>query len=89
LDTAGRLHVETDMLQELSMINKQLNPQEVLLVVDAMLGQEAANIAKSFKEAAPVSGVILAKADGDELGGAALSWLMFLGFHIIYGTGSI
>jgi len=90
LDTAGRLHVETDMLQELSMINKQLNPQEVLLVVDAMLGQEAANIAKSFKEAAPVSGVILAKADGDELGGAALSVAYVSGVPIyLWVLGSI
>lgn len=88
LDTAGRLHVETDMLQELSMINKQLSPQEVLLVVDAMLGQEAAYIAKSFKEAAPISGVILAKADGDELGGAALSVAYVSGVPILFmGTG--
>jgi len=65
-------------------------PQEVLLVVDAMLGQEAANIAKSFKEAAPVSGVILAKADGDELGGAALSVAYVSGVPILFmGTGSI
>ncbi|WP_018963025.1 signal recognition particle protein [Coprothermobacter platensis] len=88
LDTAGRLHVEADMLKELSMLNAQLNPQEVLLVVDAMLGQEAANIAKSFKEAAPVSGVVLAKADGDELGGAALSVAFVSGVPILFmGTG--
>jgi signal recognition particle subunit SRP54 len=88
LDTAGRLHVETDLLRELTSLYNQLAPQEVLLVVDAMLGQEAANIAKAFKEAVPVSGVILAKADGDELGGAALSVAYVSGVSILFmGTG--
>lgn len=88
LDTAGRLHVEADMLKELTQLSQLLSPQEVLLVVDAMLGQEAADIARAFKDTAPVTGIILSKADGDERGGAALSVAYVSGVPVLFmGTG--
>ncbi|KMT65352.1 signal recognition particle protein [Catenovulum maritimum] len=73
LDTAGRLHVDNDMMDEIKDLHKAINPIETLFVVDAMTGQDAANTAKAFNEALPLSGVILTKADGDARGGAALS----------------
>jgi len=73
LDTAGRLHVDEELMDELSRINKAVNPSEILLVADAMTGQDAVNIAKSFDERLNIGGVVLTKMDGDARGGAALS----------------
>ena len=73
LDTAGRLHIDEEMMQEVSKIRESLNPHEVLLVVDAMTGQDAVNVATQFNERLSITGVILTKLDGDARGGAALS----------------
>lgn len=73
VDTAGRLHVDSEMMQEIQQIHTALNPVETLFTVDAMTGQDAANTAKSFNESLPLTGVILTKVDGDARGGAALS----------------
>ena len=73
VDTAGRLHVDEDLMKEIRELNEAVSPVETLFVVDAMTGQDAANTAKAFSEALPLTGVILTKADGDERGGAALS----------------
>ena len=73
VDTAGRLHVDEHMMQEIQTIHQVLNPIETLFVVDAMTGQDAANTAKAFNEALPITGVVLTKTDGDARGGAALS----------------
>ena len=73
VDTAGRLHVDEDMMQEIQQLHQAINPVETLFVVDAMTGQDAANTAKAFNDALPLTGVILTKADGDARGGAALS----------------
>ena len=73
VDTAGRLHVDTDMMAEIQALHKAIKPIETLFVVDAMTGQDAANTAKAFNDALPLTGVILTKADGDARGGAALS----------------
>lgn len=72
-DTAGRLHIDEQLMEELEGIKKSTNPDEVLLVVDAMTGQDAVNVAKSFNERLDITGVILTKFDGDTRGGAALS----------------
>lgn len=73
VDTAGRLHVDGEMMDEIKELHRAINPIETLFVVDAMTGQDAANTAKAFDEAIPLTGVILTKADGDARGGAALS----------------
>ncbi len=73
VDTAGRLHVDEEMMGEIKALHATLNPVETLFVVDSMTGQDAANTAKAFNEALPLTGVILTKADGDARGGAALS----------------
>ena len=73
VDTAGRLHVDEEMMDEIKEIHSFLNPVETLFVVDAMTGQDAANTAKAFNDALPLTGVILTKMDGDARGGAALS----------------
>ncbi|MCY4178139.1 MAG: signal recognition particle protein [Endozoicomonadaceae bacterium] len=73
IDTAGRLHVDEAMMDEIKVIHKTVNPAETLFIVDAMTGQDAANTAKAFNDALPLTGVILTKADGDARGGAALS----------------
>lgn len=73
IDTAGRLHVDTDLMTELEEIKKIANPDEIFLVVDAMTGQDAVNVAESFNEQLDISGVVLTKLDGDTRGGAALS----------------
>ena len=73
IDTAGRLHIDEVLMKELSNIKDAVEPTEILLVVDAMTGQDAVNIAESFNELLDVSGVILTKLDGDTRGGAALS----------------
>ncbi|QIR15230.1 signal recognition particle protein [Shewanella aestuarii] len=73
VDTAGRLHVDEAMMDEIKQLHAEVNPVETLFVVDAMTGQDAANTAKAFNEALPLTGVILTKVDGDARGGAALS----------------
>lgn len=73
VDTAGRLHVDEAMMDEIKQVHKAINPVETLFVVDAMTGQDAANTAKAFNEALPLTGVVLTKVDGDARGGAALS----------------
>lgn len=73
VDTAGRLHVDSDMMNEIKALHHAVNPIETLFVVDAMTGQDAANTAKAFNDALPLTGVILTKVDGDARGGAALS----------------
>jgi len=73
LDTAGRLHIDQDLMDELVRINEAVEPADILLVADAMTGQDAVNIAQSFNEALDIGGVILTKMDGDARGGAALS----------------
>lgn len=73
IDTAGRLAIDQEMMEEIQRIHAAINPIETLFVVDAMTGQDAANTAKAFNEALPLTGVVLTKADGDARGGAALS----------------
>lgn len=73
VDTAGRLHIDEALMEELKELKKAIRPQEILLVVDAMIGQDAVNLAKSFNDALSVDGIILTKLDGDTRGGAALS----------------
>ncbi len=73
LDTAGRLHVDEQLMAELTEIDRRVNPQEVYLVVDAMTGQVAVEVAKAFNEALALDGLIMTKLDGDARGGAALS----------------
>ena len=73
IDTAGRLHIDEDLMAELGRIKEKLDPTEILLVADAMTGQDAVNVSKYFDEALDISGVILSKMEGDARGGAALS----------------
>ncbi|MGJ0489892.1 signal recognition particle protein [Methylobacter sp.] len=73
IDTAGRLHIDDEMMGEIKELHAAINPVETLFVVDSMTGQDAANTAKAFNDALPLTGVILTKADGDARGGAALS----------------
>lgn len=73
VDTAGRLHIDAAMMDEVQRIHAALNPVETLFVVDSMTGQDAANTAKAFNDALPLTGVVLTKTDGDARGGAALS----------------
>ena len=84
LDTAGRLHVDEDMMQELADIKKSVNVLYTILTVDAMTGQDAVNVATSFNEKIGVDGVILTKLDGDTRGGAALSIKAVTGKPILY-----
>lgn len=88
LDTAGRLHIDEALMEELKNIKAEVEPQEILLVVDAMTGQDAVNVAKSFNELLDITGVILTKLDGDTRGGAALSVRAVTGRPIKFaGTG--
>lgn len=73
LDTAGRLHIDETLMGELQTIKQEVSPQEILLVIDAMVGQDAVNVASKFDETLGIDGVILTKLDGDTRGGAALS----------------
>jgi len=73
VDTAGRLHIDEDMMGEIQQLHAAINPVETLFTVDAMTGQDAANTAKAFNDALPLTGIILTKTDGDARGGAALS----------------
>ena len=88
VDTAGRLAIDREMMDEISALHRHLNPIETLFVVDAMTGQDAANTAKAFNDALPLTGVVLTKADGDARGGAALSVRHITGRPIKFiGTG--
>ena len=88
VDTAGRLHVDEAMMDEIKHVHAAINPVETLFVVDAMTGQDAANTAKAFNEALPLTGVVLTKVDGDARGGAALSIRHITGKPIKFiGTG--
>ncbi len=73
IDTAGRLHIDEDLMNELKNINNEIKPQEILLVVDSMTGQDAINVITGFNEALPLTGAVLTKLDGDTRGGVALS----------------
>ncbi len=73
IDTAGRLHIDEELMMELENIKKEVNPEEILLVIDAMMGQDAINVITGFNEAIDLTGVILTKLDGDTRGGVALS----------------
>ena len=73
LDTAGRLHIDEELMEELKNIKQNVKPHEILLVVDSMTGQDAVNVAEKFNEALGIDGVVLTKLDGDTRGGAALS----------------
>ncbi len=84
LDTAGRLHIDEDMMQELIRIKENIEVHQTLLVVDAMTGQDAVNVAKEFDEKIGVTGIILSKMDGDTRGGAALSVKAVTGKPILY-----
>ena len=79
LDTAGRLHIDEQLMKELEEIKKEAKPKEILLVADAMTGQDAVNIAKSFDNRLNIDGIILTKMDGDARGGAALSMIAVTG----------
>lgn len=84
VDTAGRLHVDEAMMDEIKQVHASINPVETLFVVDAMTGQDAVNVAKSFDETVGLDGVILTKLDGDTRGGAALSIRAVIGKPILY-----
>ena len=73
VDTAGRLHIDEELMDELAQVKKVLKPDEVLLVVDAMTGQDAVRVAEEFQSRVGLTGLIMTKMDGDARGGAALS----------------
>src|SRR5690606_22548933 len=73
IDTAGRLQIDQELMRELADVAKEAEPDEILLVVDAMTGQDAVNVARGFADQTDVSGVVLSKLDGDARGGAAIS----------------
>ena len=88
VDTAGRLHVDNDMMAEIKALHQAIKPAETLFVVDSMTGQDAANTTKAFHDALPLTGIILTKTDGDARGGAALSVRQITGQPIKFmGTG--
>ncbi len=88
IDTAGRLQIDTDLMKELAAVKKISNPDETLLVVDAMTGQEAVNVAKGFAEYTDITGLVLTKIDGDARGGAAISAREVTGVPVKFvGTG--
>ena len=88
IDTAGRLHIDEELMAELVKIKQSLEPSEILLVVDAMTGQDAVNVAKAFNDLLDITGVVLTKIDGDTRGGAALSVKYITGKPIKFiGTG--
>ena len=73
IDTAGRLHIDEGLMEELQKINEEVKPNEILLVVDSMMGQDAVNVIEGFNDRLPITGAVLTKLDGDTKGGAALS----------------
>lgn len=88
IDTAGRLQIDADLMKELASVKKIANPDETLLVVDAMTGQEAVNVAKGFSEYTDITGLVLTKIDGDARGGAAISAREVTGVPVKFvGTG--
>jgi signal recognition particle subunit SRP54 len=86
VDTAGRLHIDQDLMDELARIRKRVKPHDVLLVVDAMTGQDAVGVAESFAETAEFDGVVMTKLDGDARGGAALSVKAVTGKPILFAS---
>jgi signal recognition particle subunit SRP54 len=86
VDTSGRLHIDEELMQELADIKKRIRPHDVLLVLDAMTGQDAVNVAERFAEVAQFDGVVLTKLDGDARGGAALSVKAVTGKPILYAS---
>jgi signal recognition particle subunit SRP54 len=86
VDTSGRLHIDEELMKELAQIRKRTKPHDVLLVVDAMTGQDAVNVAEQFAETANFDGVVLTKLDGDARGGAALSVKAVTGKPILYAS---
>ncbi len=86
VDTSGRLHIDADLMKELAEIKKRTKPHNVLLVVDAMTGQDAVNVAEQFAETANFDGVVMTKLDGDARGGAALSVKAVTGKPILYAS---
>src|SRR2546423_3977165 len=86
IDTSGRLHIDEELMEELARIRKRTKPHDVLLVVDAMTGQDAVNVSQRFAEVANFDGVILTKLDGDARGGAALSVKAVTGKPILYAS---
>jgi signal recognition particle subunit SRP54 len=86
VDTAGRLHIDEELMAELARIRKRTKPHDVLLVVDAMTGQDAVEVAESFAEAAEFDGVVMTKLDGDARGGAALSVKAVTGKPILFAS---
>jgi len=86
VDTAGRLHIDQDLMAELARIRKQTRPHDVLLVVDAMTGQDAVGVAETFAEVAEFDGVVMTKLDGDARGGAALSVKAVTGKPILFAS---
>jgi signal recognition particle subunit SRP54 len=86
IDTSGRLHVDEALMDELAKVRKRTKPHDVLLVVDAMTGQDAVNVAEQFAEVANFDGVVLSKLDGDARGGAALSVKAVTGKPILYAS---
>jgi signal recognition particle subunit SRP54 len=86
VDTSGRLHIDEELMDELARVKKRTKPHDVLLVVDAMTGQDAVNVAERFAEVADFDGVILTKLDGDARGGAALSVKAVTGKPVLYAS---
>jgi signal recognition particle subunit SRP54 len=86
VDTSGRLHVDEELMAELAEVRKRVKPHDVLLVVDAMTGQDAVNVAERFAEVASFDGVVLTKLDGDARGGAALSVKAVTGKPVLYAS---
>src|ERR1051325_6255439 len=86
IDTSGRLHIDAELMKELAEIKKRTRPHDVLLVVDAMTGQDAVNVAEQFAQTAEFDGVVLTKLDGDARGGAALSVKAVTGKPILYAS---
>jgi signal recognition particle subunit SRP54 len=86
VDTSGRLHIDEELMKELAQVKKRVKPHDVLLVVDAMTGQDAVNVAEEFAETADFDGVVMTKLDGDARGGAALSVKAVTGKPILYAS---
>src|SRR5204863_1871103 len=86
VDTAGRLHVDEELMDQLVRVRKAVKPHDVLLVLDAMTGQDAVNVADAFAERVEFDGVVLTKLDGDARGGAALSVRAVTGKPILYAS---
>ena len=86
VDTAGRLHIDEELMDELAAIRKRTKPHDILLVLDAMTGQDAVNVAEAFAERVDFDGVLLTKLDGDARGGAALSVKAVTGKPILYAS---